>query len=367
MICFLVPRDDDFTIREYLERAGRGLSSRLLVLHYEDLPARRTLPAGPFILAGLDQLTPEGAGMLGEMCEELLRSGAGVRLLNSPAATLLRLPLLEELYRRGLNEHRAVRACGDVRGLRFPVFVREEHWHSGALTPLLKTPSELEAALARLVVRAHRLKDLLVVEFCDTAGSDGLFRKYAAFIVGSEIIPRHLSHARSWMVKHAGAEFTAPMVLEERAYVLENPHERELRSIFEIARVEYGRIDYSLKDGVIRTWEINTSPTIGAGNRSSSATIPQELQPLRQAAKDHFYRRFQAAFEAVDAGGETAREIPVTRSSGNLRGPLAMTRVQSVGRRFSAARRLLRPFRSRIDRLAEAISPVLVRIARRVR
>ena len=367
MISFLVPRDDAFTIREYLERSGRALSSQMSILHYEDLPAWQTLPSGAFILAGLDQLTPAGARMLEELCGELLRSGPGVRLLNSPVATLLRLPLLEELYRRGLNWHRAARASGDYRGLRFPVFVREEHWHSGTLSPLLKTPAELEAALARAIVRGHRLNDLLVVEFCDTADADGFFRKYAAFVVGSEIIPRHIAHARSWMVKHAGAEFTEPMVLEERAYVLENPHERELRSIFEIARTEYGRIDYSLKNGVIQTWEINTSPTIGAGARSSSARIPQELQPLRQVAKDHFYRRFQAAFEAVDAGREAARQIPIAWSPESLRPPLAMTRVQNPGRRMAAARRVLRPFRSQIDRLAGAISPVLVRIARRAR
>ena len=50
----------------------------------------------------------------------------------------------------------------------------------------------------------------------------------------------------------------------EARYVAENPHADEIRKIFEIARIDYGRIDYSLKNGQIRVWEINTNPVIAA-------------------------------------------------------------------------------------------------------
>jgi len=33
-----------------------------------------------------------------------------------------------------------------------------------------------------------------------------------------------------------------------------------LRRIFDIAGIDYGRIDYSLRDGAVETWEINTNP-----------------------------------------------------------------------------------------------------------
>ena len=178
----------------------------------------------------------------------------------------------------------------------------------------------MQAALARAIVRAHRLSELLVVEFTDTADAEGLFRKYAAFIVGSEIIPRGLARGRQWMLKIAGTEFTASMVREEREYVFENPHERELRRIFEIARVEYGRIDYSVKDGVLQTWEINSNPTIGRGQRPRPGSIPEALVPLRQATKEHFYRKFQAAFEGIDTGGQSpgrSRSATDRRASGD--------------------------------------------------
>ena len=366
MIHFLMPRDEDYTVRDYLELWGRGVAGGMSILHYEDLPARSSLPGGAYILTALDHLTPEGRGVAADLCDQLARAGPDARTLNSPAAMLRRFELLEELHRRGLNRHRAARADGDLGGLRFPVFLREEHWHTGALTPLLRTPAELQTALARAIVRAHRLSELLVVEFTDTADAEGLFRKYAAFIVGSEIIPRGLARGRKWMLKIAGTEFTASMVREERDYVFENPHERELRRIFEIARVEYGRIDYSVKDGVLQTWEINSNPTIGRGQRPPSGFIPEALVPLRQATKEHFYRKFQAAFEGIDTGGQSPRPIAIRYRPESLRGLRAMTQVERKGGRAPALRKALRPLRPLLDRIAGAVSPILVKAARRV-
>ena len=366
MIHFLVPRDGEFTIREYLEAKGRGLAGRISILHYEELPARREWLTGTYVLSALDQLYPAGRHLVGALCDQLAEAGSGVRVLNSPRSTLLRLPLLEELARQGWNRHRAARAVDDLSQLRFPVFLREEHRHTGALTPLLETSQQLEVALGRAIVRGHRLKDLLVVEFCDCSDAEGFFRKYAAFIIGSEIIPKSLAHGRTWMLKYAESEFTPSMIQEERVYVLENPHEQELRRIFALARVEYGRIDYSLKDGIIQTWEINLNPAIGGGPRSSSRTapIPQALRALRQPAKEHFHRRFQAAFETIDVGGES-RRIPIRCSPKNRR-TRVMTRDEHSSGRLPITRKILRPLRPLIDRIAGTASPILIKLARRV-
>jgi hypothetical protein len=45
-------------------------------------------------------------------------------------------------------------------------------------------------------------------------------------------------------------------------YLQAHPHEAELRKIFDLANIEYGRIDYSLLNGKIQVWEINTNPNI---------------------------------------------------------------------------------------------------------
>ena len=168
------------------------------------------------------------------------------------------------------------------------------------------------------------------------------------------------------MLKFAGTEFTAAMVREEREYVFENPHERELRRIFEIARVEYGRIDYSVKDGVIQTWEINSNPTIGRGQRPASGAIPEELVPLRQATKERFYRKFQEAFEGIDTGGQSPRPIAIRYTPESLRRLRAMTQVERKGGRLPALRKAFRPIRPLLDRFAGAVSSLLVKAARRV-
>lgn len=361
MIHFLVPRSGGFTIGEYLESRGRGLADFATVLHYEDLLAGQTLPVGTYVFAALDQLYPADRAAMGRWADALVQAGA--RVLNSPRDILLRLELLEELSRRGLNRHTATRADGDWSRLRFPVFLREEHRHTGALTSLLQTSSEVQAALARALIRGHRLKDLLVVEFCDCVSPDGFFRKYSAFAVGSQILPKNMAHRRHWMVKHGESEFTSEMILEERAYVFGNPHEHELRRLFDLARVDYGRIDYSLKDGAIETWEINTNPAIGAGLRSGTTDhVPSQLEPLRQPAKEQFDRLFQAAFEAVDS--KVSSEAVVAFSKGALARPI-VTRDEHAPDRFLKLRKWLRPLRSFIDQAAGTLAPVLLRLARR--
>lgn len=108
--------------------------------------------------------------------------------------------------------------------------------------------------------------------------------------------------------------------------------------------VEYGRIDYALLDGAIQTWEINLNPIIGRGSRRpSSGAIPEALQPLRQAGKEHFYRRFQAAFEAVDVGGDAAAPIPLRFRPETVRRARAAARWARVRRRWKTPGARLSP------------------------
>jgi hypothetical protein len=110
-----------------------------------------------------------------------------------------------------------------------------------------------------------------------------------------------MNYGRGWVMKFAGNEFSLPMAEEELAYVRTNPHEEELREIFAIARTDYGRIDYSLKDGRVQPWEINLNPTIGRGLRPSSRSIEPSLRETRELTKEAFYAQFNAAWAGVAA------------------------------------------------------------------
>jgi hypothetical protein len=167
---------------------------------------------------------------------------------------------------------------------------------------LLRSAREVETWIGRALVLGVRLRDLLVVEFCDTSDASGLYRKYDAFVVGGRIIARGVQHRRAWVVKRLDQEFSPALAAEERTFVRENPHKRELAEICQLAGIEYGRVDYALKDGRIQVWEINTNPEIGSrGVRSHSRQVSPEVDAIRMEAKECFYAAFEAAWQALDA------------------------------------------------------------------
>jgi hypothetical protein len=210
-------------------------------------------------------------------------------------------------------------------------------------------------------MQGHRLRDLLVVEFCPTADSDGRFRKYGAYIVGDRIMPRHMSVNQHWMVKHAGSEYTREIILEENAYVLENPHEAELREIFALAGVEYGRIDYAVKDGRIQVWEINLTPTIGRGDGRSTRNLPDDLRQLRAASRDVFFRAFKDAWLAIDHTVTSRAPVPFQVDDGTQRAALEKTERRSVVGRLRTA---LQPLEGLLKPLALRLLPLMARIVR---
>lgn len=363
MIHFVVPRDQEFCIQDYLGSWGRGLVGLVSVLHYEDLPGRTTVPAGAYVFLGLDQLTTGGTRLVSELQAQLRASPGAGPVLNDPRSTLLRFELLEELYRRGLNRHRAVRAAADIRGIRFPVFLREEFRHTGSLSPLLHSHAEVERALGRAVLQGHRLEELLLVEFCDTVDAHGLYRKYAAYVVGSEVIARGMARGRRWMLKADGVEFSEEMLLEERAYVLSNPYEHQLRRIFELAGAGFGRIDFAVKDGEVETWEINLNPTIGPGRHS---VMPESFAPLRQPIRDHFSRRFHAALEALNIAG-SSEPLAVAYSAECRRGASPIVRPPPGEGALVRVARALHPIRPLLNGAARILSPLVARAARWLR
>jgi hypothetical protein len=371
MIHFVVPAAHDRMIREYLELWGRDLAPSFRVVHVESLPALTRFPRGTYVLAALDQLPARQATFVAAL-HDALADRDDVRFLNHPTRTWQRARLLDELHTRGRNAFRAVRISGDLRALRYPVFVRDARSHDGALSPLLDTPAQVEAAIGRMLLQGRSAGDLLVVEFCDTSDADGYYRKYAAFVVGTHVMPRTLSYSREWMLKFQGSEFSRAMAEEEREYVLTNPHEQALAEVFALAGVEYGRIDYSMKDGRLQTWEINLNPTIGRGLRPSTGKVPRELESIRQTSKEYFYGRFRAAWESVGlaAGGHAG--VPASIDRAIVEAALASAHAgggsaaAALGDRWlSTLRRVLRPAKPLIVPLLTPALPVIAWAARR--
>ena len=361
MIHFLLPAGLDWTLRDYLSHRGQGVADRFRILEYESLPCRTAFDPGTYVLVAFERLTAAMRRAVEEL-HRCLSVAEGFGFLNTPTRTLLRLELLDALWRADRNDFRAARATEDWSGLRYPVFLRSERSHDGALSPLLKSRREVDAAIGRALLYGRALGDLLLVEFCDTADADGRYRKYSAFIVGKQVLPRNLEVARHWVVKDDAREYSRTALLEERDYVFGNPHERELADIFALAGVGYGRIDYAIKDGRLQTWEINSHPTIGPTPHPTRNPVPADLQPISEESKRHFYRGFEAAWKAVDRTSEGHVAVSVALPSVPLAPEVA--RERRLRRLPKVARRALRPLRSALEPLA---APLLGRLARQRR
>jgi hypothetical protein len=186
------------------------------------------------------------------------------------------------------------------------VFVREAAGHSGSLTRLLPDARALSRALRSLRVRGLRLEDLLVVEFCDLAWEDGLYRKASAYKIGNAIVPAQLVRGQAWSLKWHEGEWNQPALRDLVDYVTDNPHQDWLRRVFELAGVDYGRCDYGIRGDTLQVWEINFNPTVGYRTWPPEP-LPPLLNPLMENFRSVHYSALENAFHAVDGSGPRER------------------------------------------------------------
>ncbi len=194
------------------------------------------------------------------------------RVWNDPSRSTLRFELLERLWSEGKNSFRAYRLGDGARpavpaGMRYPVFVRDENLHRGPLTPLLENEAAVKDAVAKL--RAPGAEGdggpLLVVEFLDYQSPDGVYRKYAFMRVGGKCFPRHLLFSRGFSVKAPkGDEFDGKAWLDEEMRFLNSDagYAPQIQELFEACAIEFGRIDYTVVNGKVQVFEINSNPVM---------------------------------------------------------------------------------------------------------
>lgn len=362
MIHFVVPSAHTAMMNEYLELHGKDMTDRLQVTTSESLPRKSSVPPGTYVLSALDQHPPAMAEFIAAF-HAALSGRDDVRFLNHPTRTLQRFALLEMLHARGYNSFRAIRITDDFAKLSYPVFVRDESTHEGALSPLLRSRAEVEAAVGRLLMQGRSARNLMVVEFCDTADDQGFYRKYSAFVLGDHIVPRSLSYSPEWMLKFQGTSWSTAMAQEELDYVQANPHESALRELFALANVEYGRADYAVKDGRIEMWEMNLNPTIGRGLRKSTGRIPPEVDAIRDETKRAFYRGFRDAWDSVNLAAPQDVSIPLSVDDEIVRA--AQASAPANGGWMAQIKRVLRPVKPILEPVVARALPLLGRAAMR--
>lgn len=366
MIHVVVPAAKAYIFEEYLGHWGSEVSGRFRLHTFEDLPDQRAFERGTWLFTNLDELQPPVLVLVEALRDALVE--AGVTILNDPRRVLRRRALLETLHARGINRFRATGLDGDLEDLRYPVFVRRASDHLGPLSPLLHSRRELDRWIGKALVWGASPEDVLVVEFLDTSGPGGLYRKYGAFVLDGRIHPRSLNRSTAWMVKHGTTDFTVDFQTEELEYVEDNPHRETLEEVVELAGVDYGRVDYGILDGRVQVWEVNLCPTIGRGARPSTTPMPEEVRAIRRRAKERFYAGFAEAWAAVDVAPE-GPPIPAPFTEDRRRAAReSMEELPAVWEqpeRFVFLRELLQPLKPVLQPVVDrAVMPILGRLAR---
>lgn len=305
MIVFVTTAAHGYT-HEHVVRQARDFE--VTITSYESLLRQKGFRNATYVFTDMDRLSPSALARAA-LCFRHLQS-CGMRVLNDPARFHTRSGLLRRLHTLGINRFNAYRVEEDVEPQRWPVFVRTEGDHGYPTSDLLHTPEELAVAISQAIERGVPRSALIIVEYAAEPVRPGLFRKLSAFRIGAESVAHFCVHEDRWLVKY-GKMGIAPEELyrDELRIVTDNPYWPELQRVFEIAAIDYGRVDFGLVGGSVRVYEINTNPQV---------KFPTEHP---SAFRIESYRVFETNyFTALRALDTTARSPAVRAVGGQSRG-----------------------------------------------
>jgi len=295
MIYYLVTSRHSSPIKRLL-RTVTELRGTIRCMTYEELFFQLSAPIGHYIFGDIDRLSRYERETAGNFVAALRRAAPEVRVFNDPAVALDRVPLLAALHRAGINDFTAVRL--DVeRPSRFPVFIRTEDGHFGPETDLLQDEAAFDAALEDLRARRIPLRGRIATGYAGKPYPDGKFRRYSAYRIGNRVFGDEVFFSSYWAVKSAVSLIDGDSIAEELAFVRANPHEGILKTAFEIGYIDFGRADYSVVDGRVQVYEINTNPVY--------AIMPKDdgRNPLRAITRPMIVDAFRALDTPVASRG----------------------------------------------------------------
>jgi hypothetical protein len=262
MLCFVSTQAHAYTMGSFLASPwGADLRGYVTQRHYNQLLSAEPQPLfDAYIFSDLERLNPSQLQQLRRVYERL--QAYGIPVFNDPRRACRRLELLQRLHATGINPFNAYPLTPDdiPKPELFPVFIRQANAHDGPLSPLLYTQTELVAEIDKLRAFQELGAEPIVVEYINVANAQGLYHKYGAFRIGTEIIPSHLLISRDWVNKDSPPDYPETWGQAELAYAQSDTHNAMLMALFELAEIEFGRIDYAVVNGQIHVFEINTNP-----------------------------------------------------------------------------------------------------------
>jgi hypothetical protein len=218
---------------------------------------------------------PEHNEKVLETLRKLLRETRG-KIINRPEAVVG--STRDQVAKRlagisGLVVPKAIRLPGskphllgpaiEQKGLQFPIILRRAGMHTGRTMMLVEDSTGLPDTM-------EGEGDLIATEFVDFRSTDGLYRKYRAFFIGSQIIFRHMLVSDNWNVHAADRR----RFMAERQHLLDEEEQlfgktegsfpetvcRALQSVRDRMDLDYFGMDFAiLPNGDVVLFEANAT------------------------------------------------------------------------------------------------------------
>ena len=304
----------------------RKVCEGMRFLSYDRLLASPRLPKGIYVFTDIDRLSLYELELASVIHRELAAGGAAV--LNDPATVLTRFDLLRALHREGINDFNTCRPQYHEWPERYPVFLRRNAFHQGVLTDLLHSREELEAALARVIAQGVPWSNTIAVEYAAEPAEGNVFRKFSVYRIGDRYFQGTAVNQNGWVVKRGETGTGGEDFYEEESRTIGTiPHEASVRRVFEIGRIQYGRVDFGMYRGKPQFYEINTNPHV-----SFAVNHPSQF---RRISRETFVRNYRSAIEALP---------PV---EGEELIGMESKFLEKLRKRCRLRRRWFRPYRSR--------------------
>jgi len=271
---------------------------RVRVMSYDEMLVRSRPYRATYVFTDLDRLPAWRVHKAAIRYREL--RAAGLRVLNDPARVAGRFGLLRGLHRSGFNNFNAFRLDELAGPPQWPVFLRMEGDHKAPVSGLLHNQDELERAIAESVEQGVPRGALLIIEYAAEPVRPGLYRRLSVFRVGERLLGYTCAHDDNWLVKY-GQPGIAPAELydEEHRFVATEVFGPAMLPVFELAGIEYGRVDFGLVGGRPQVYEINSNPHVQLRPKAS----PVEMRNRSTAL---FAERYIEAMAAIDSGRQSA-------------------------------------------------------------
>ena len=305
-IVFVTTAEHQYT---HAKLCGEPGAPDVKVQSYAQLLRSKSLEDATYVLTDFDRLSAprlRDAALFYRRVRE-----KGCRVLNDPSRFRSRYGLLRCLNRLGLNDFNAYRAEEMVAPARWPVFLRTEGNHAHPVSPLLDDAEQLQRAVKAAVAAGFPFSSILVIEYCAEPVRPGLFRRFSVMRVGDRLLGYTCAHDDKWVVKYGQPGIAPPDLYDEEFEIVKtNPFGEQMRRVFDLGGVEYGRVDFGVVGGRPQVFEINTNPNIRLDPPPSPA-------PRRNESVALFKVNYLEALKALaDGAVDAARKRTTSKGLG---------------------------------------------------